>query len=64
MTAIESINLHSAPAGDAGLEAIGKLTNLRRLEIVHTKVTDRGLQHLAGLVNMQQLHVLNWIVQR
>src|ERR1019366_6938090 len=35
---IESINLHSAPASDAGLEAIGKLTSLRRLEIMHTNV--------------------------
>ena len=43
MKQLESINLHSAPASDAGLEAIGKLTSLRRLEIVHTKVTDAGV---------------------
>ena len=57
MKQLESINLHSAPASDAGLEAIGKLTSLHRLEIVHTKVTDAGLKHLAGLVHLQQFHV-------
>src|ERR1700677_902182 len=57
MKQLESINLHSSPASDAGLEAIGKLTTLRRLEIVHTNVTDAGLIHLAALVNLRQLHI-------
>jgi hypothetical protein len=54
---LENLNCHSAPISDAGLEWIGKLASLVRLEIVHTRFTDVGAAHLKGLVKLERLQL-------
>ncbi len=41
--------------GDSKLETLGKLTQLRDLNLGMTSVTDRGMKHLAKLKNLQTL---------
>jgi Leucine-rich repeat (LRR) protein len=40
---------------DGGLETVGLLTNLRRLDLRGTGITDRGLAYLSGLVELREL---------
>jgi hypothetical protein len=52
-----NLNLHSSPISDDGLQQIGKLARLERLEIVHTGFTDKGAKHLAGLKKLKRLQL-------
>ena len=42
--------LDATEVGDVGLASLKGLTNLRKLSLSHTTVSDNGLAHLAGLV--------------
>jgi len=42
---------------DAGLEAIGRLTDVQELNLNYTDVTDAGLEHLNGLTNLKKLYL-------
>ena len=42
---------------ESGLAAIGKLTNLRSLELAYTNVNDQTLGRLAGLTNLEALNL-------
>jgi mono/diheme cytochrome c family protein/uncharacterized membrane protein len=52
------LKLGSAPINDSALTAIGKCTNLTRLQLEYTKITDAGLKQLN---NLQKLRLLNLV---
>jgi uncharacterized membrane protein len=52
------LKLGSTPINDSALTAIGKCTNLTRLQLDYTKITDAGLSKLN---NLQQLRYLNLV---
>lgn len=45
--------------GDAGMQSVGKLSNLKRLNLWRTPLTDTGVGHLSGLTNLQWLNLDN-----
>lgn len=49
--------LNNITIGDAGLEHVKRLTNLKSLDLTQTNVTDAGLEHLEGLTNLQTLNL-------
>jgi beta-lactamase regulating signal transducer with metallopeptidase domain/Leucine-rich repeat (LRR) protein len=56
---LQTLGLDSTQITDGGLEAIGKLSNLRRLEIQNdTGVTDVGLAHLGQLKDLEWLYAM------
>jgi len=52
------LKLGSMPINDSAMEAIGKCTNLTRLQLEYTGITDAGL---GKLNNCKQLHYLNLV---
>jgi cytochrome c5 len=56
---IEDLNLARTKITDAGLAAIGAMTNLKRLRLENTGVTDAGIDHLKGLVKLEYLNLFN-----
>jgi hypothetical protein len=42
---------------DAGLAFLGRLPQLRQLNLAGTKVTDAGLEHIRGLTQLEDLHL-------
>jgi hypothetical protein len=42
---------------DDGMEALGKLIQLRGLDVAHNKITDKGVEHLTSLVNLKHLNL-------
>lgn len=51
------LKLGNMPLSDAGLEMVGKLSNLTRLYLQKTTITDRGLQQLSNLSELQYLNL-------
>lgn len=47
---------------DAGLESIGKIKTLKKLNLWRTPTTDAGVKHLAGLTNLQWLNLDNIVL--
>jgi len=45
------------PLGDASLEHVGRLAQLRSLELGGIKLTDAGLAHLRGMTQLQKLRL-------
>lgn len=43
--------------GNEGLASVGKLKNLKLLELLGTKVTNGGLKHLSTLTSLQELYL-------
>lgn len=55
-----ALSLEGAPVLDAALRPVGKLTTLRKLNLAsNVRLTDNGLRHLSGLVNLQELNLLD-----
>ena len=54
---LESLILSDNPFGDKAMPSIGRLRDLRHLEIVHTKITDSGLESLLPLKKLERLDV-------
>ena len=55
IAALESLNIISTQANDEWIAPLGKLTNLKKLVFVNNgKLTDTGLEHLAGLSKLEQ----------
>ena len=46
LTHLQVLSLDFMPVTVAGLESLGGLIELRRLNLRHTKVTDAGLKHI------------------
>lgn len=44
---------------DAGMQSVGKIISLKRLNLWRTPITDSGVGHLAGLVSLQWLNLDN-----
>ena len=51
------LKLGNMPVSDAGLELVGKLSNLTRLYLQKTTITDQGLQKLSNLSELQYLNL-------
>lgn len=56
LVALESLILSDNAFGDKVMPSIGRLSELRHLEIAHTKITDVGVQ---GLISLRQLEKLD-----
>jgi thiol-disulfide isomerase/thioredoxin/Leucine-rich repeat (LRR) protein len=55
---LEYLDISGAELTDAGLQRLAaKLTNLRGLVLDFTKVTPKGMRHLAGFAKLEQLRV-------
>jgi hypothetical protein len=54
---LESLTFAGSTAGDAALEAIGQLTQLKELRTWHTGQTQVGNAHLAKLTNLTALRI-------
>lgn len=55
LSAIESLNIISTKLGDDWIAPIGKLTTLKNLRFTNNgKLTDAGMEKLAGLTNLEQ----------
>lgn len=55
LSAIESLNIISTKLADDGIAPIGKLTTLKALKFTNNgKLTDAGMEKLAGLTNLEQ----------
>jgi hypothetical protein len=55
IAAMESLNIISTQANDEWIAPLGRLTNLKKLIFVNNgKLTDTGLEHLAGLSKLEQ----------
>ena len=55
VTTLEDLVLDESNVTDNDLAALVTLAELRRLSLVHTAVTDRGLSHLSGLPRLKTL---------
>lgn len=54
LSAIESLNIIATKLGDDGIAPIGRLTTLKALKFTNNgKLTDAGMEKLAGLKNLQ-----------
>src|SRR5437867_2627513 len=53
---IVSLDLTSTWVTDADLAKVGRMAQLRALNLSHTKVTDAGLEHLKPLQNVTDLN--------
>jgi hypothetical protein len=54
LSALESLNIIATKLGDDGIAPIGQLTNLKTLRFTNNgKLTDAGLEKLAGLQNVE-----------
>jgi len=45
--------------GDAGLDSVNRLADLRELDLGTSRVTDSGMEHLQGLAGLQVLRLPN-----
>jgi len=54
---IVAIDLTSAWISDSDLARLGRLRNLRSLNLAHTRITDVGLEHLANLEGVTDLNL-------
>ena len=51
------LDLGKTSVSDAGLESVGRLTNLKKLHLEKTTVTDDGLAHLTDLTQLEYLNL-------
>jgi len=56
---VESVKLVGPKVTDATLEAVGRLTDVKWLNLRQTEVTKGGLEHLKELTNLQSLSIEN-----
>ena len=54
---ITAVSLRASFVSDADLERVAALTQLEKLDLSHTRVTDLGLQRLKGLRNVRELNL-------
>ena len=54
----KSLNLNSTDVGDAGLRALGAMTNLRELGLNYGRFTDKGLEALKTLTGLKRLDLV------
>jgi len=52
---VSKIELGGTKADDASLTAIGRLADMKNLNLRYNQVTDAGLEHLIGLTNLESL---------
>jgi uncharacterized membrane protein/mono/diheme cytochrome c family protein len=55
--ALRWLDLGETSVTDAGLAAVGSMTNLRRLHLDRTAISDAGLPHLAPLAQLEALNL-------
>ena len=60
---VETLELAYTPINDASLRGLMNWPKLRKLSLEHSSLTDSGLEHLTGLVLLDELH-LPWVAQR
>ena len=53
------MDLDSCKVSDAGVQHLGKLTNLKYLSLGFTHVTDQGLESLKGLKHLEGIGLAN-----
>ena len=53
---LERLTIAGKPFNDEGMEALGKLTQLKEVGTWHTGQTARGMAHLKELKNLTRLH--------
>jgi hypothetical protein len=60
-----AVFLNTPAMTDAGLEVLGELKQLRELDLTGSRVTASGLKELAGLQQLQTLHIdeTQWIIR-
>ncbi len=64
LTAIESLNIISTKLGDEWIAPIGKLTTLKVLKFTNNgRLTDAGMEKLAGLTNLEQFSFVGTYMQ-
>jgi uncharacterized membrane protein len=54
---IVQLKLANSNVTDAGLEAIGQMTNLTHLRMNYTAITDAGLEHISNLYQLEYLNL-------
>jgi len=54
---LERLYLNNTDLTDNALEIIGQIRSLRYLGLNETRITDSGMRHLAGLHQLQELHM-------
>jgi hypothetical protein len=55
---VKSLMLRKSQTTDEGLRQVGRMTQLKELYIWDARsVTDAGIAHLAGLENLQKIHI-------
>src|SRR4051794_20568138 len=52
---LESLDMSYSQFGNAAMESVAGMKNLRRLYLRDTSVTDGGLKYLAGLTQLEEL---------
>ena len=57
LTQLQTLNLWGSQLTDAGLEYVGRLKNLRKLDLSDNSITDAGLVHLQGLTQLETLEL-------
>jgi Leucine-rich repeat (LRR) protein len=55
--AIVEVSLARTWAADLDVERVAQITGLRKLDLSFTYVTDRGIEHLRGLRNLEELRL-------
>lgn len=64
LSAIESLNIISTKLGDEWIAPIGKLTTLKVLKFTNNgRLTDSGMEKLAGLTNLEQFSFVGTYMQ-
>jgi hypothetical protein len=54
---LEELDLSGTAIGDDALKDLNKLTNLKTLRLAHTRITDSVLEHLLGLIDLEELDI-------
>jgi serine/threonine protein kinase len=57
LTNLMSLNLNETAVSDKGLAWLGRLPQLKIIELRHALITDAGMEHLKGLTTLEALHL-------
>ena len=59
LTNLATLGLYGSDVGDEGAETIAKIESLRELELSQTQITDKGLESLGALPNLERVFLRN-----
>ena len=52
---LEWLSFHRTRLDDHSLQALGKMPNLKRLDLTRTRVSDRSIDYLASIKNLRRV---------